>query len=294
MLKQELQEEKETAVVNGKRICIQGYAGAFHEIAAGFCYGKEMTEIVPCHTFDELVTKIEEGEEADGGLMAIENTLGGNLMHNYNLLNNSKLRITGEVYLRIKQNLLTLPGVKLEDLEEVRSHPMAIAQCREFFREHPHIRLVETADTALSARELKEKNLKTVGAIASTLAADYYDLQILAEGIETHKKNHTRFFVLEHRAKVKMNPKANKVSLSFTVGHEVGSLHKVLAVLAAYNANLTKITSAPIIGSPWEYRFFLDFVTGEIGYRQAIEAIKPITGNLKVLGIYEKGENYEY
>jgi prephenate dehydratase len=268
-----------------KKVCIQGYAGAFHEIAARLNFQSEEIDVVPAHTFDDLVQKIEGQEEADLGLMAIENTLGGNLMYNYQLLLHSKLSITGEVLLRIKQNLLTLPNTSIEELTEVHSHPMAIAQCRAFFKQHPHIKLVENADTALSARMVQEQQKKNIGAIASTLAAKLYELDILAEGIETNKQNLTRFLILEHEDKIQEITNANKVSLCFSTAHEIGSLHKILAVLSAYNANLTKITSAPIIGSPWEYMFYVDFITSEIGYQQAINAIQPITKKAKVLNI---------
>ncbi len=283
------------AIANGSlKVCIQGYAGAFHEIAARHCFQGANLEIVPAHTFDQLVKMVEKGEEADIGLMAIENTLAGSLMHNYHLLKKAKLRITGEVYLRIKQNLMVLPGVKMSDLKEVHSHPIAIQQCLDFFRQHPHIRLVETVDTALSARNIRENNVQDVGAIASTLAASLYDMELLAEGIETNKKNHTRFLVLEKAEKATFAPEANKVSLCFAVDHAVGSLYKVLAVLAAYNVNLTKIQSAPIIGKPWEYQFFLDFVTeGKVGHQQAIEAIQPLTHDLHILGIYPTGQHFD-
>ena len=227
--------------------------------------------------------------------MAIENTLAGSLMNNYKLLSSSSLHITGEVFLRIKQNLMVWPGQKIEDLKEVHSHPIAIAQCRAFFSQYPHIRLVETVDTALSAKRIREEERKDIGAIASTLAAELYELDIIAAGIETNKKNHTRFLVLEKSADSKENCIKNKVSLCFAVDHEVGSLYKVLAVLAAYNVNLTKIQSTPIIGRPWEYRFFLDFVMeGAVTYEQAIQAIQPLTTDLQVLGVYQKGEHFEY
>ncbi|MCO6479891.1 MAG: prephenate dehydratase [Phaeodactylibacter sp.] len=276
------------------RVSIQGYAGAFHEIAARHCFKEAPLEIVPAHTFEDLVEMVERREKADVGLMAIENTLAGSLMHNYTLLNQSKLSITGEVYLRIKQNLMALPGQRIEDLREVHSHPIAIDQCRAFFTRYPNIHLVETADTAWSARNIRENGLKGIGAIASTLAAELYEMEILAESIETNKKNHTRFLVL-HNEKPETSEEPEKVSLSFSVDHTVGSLYKVLAVLAAYNVNLTKIQSAPIIGHPWEYLFFLDFVTeGSVGYQQAIEAILPLTHNLRVMGVYRKGEHYDY
>lgn len=279
-----------TTDTDALRIGIQGYAGAFHEIAARQFFGPRTLEVVPAHTFADLVTAIEEGQTTDAGLMAIENTLAGSLMANYQLLLDSQLHITGEVFLRIEQNLLTLPGVKLEELEEVHSHPVAIAQCRQFFRQYPHIQLVETVDTALSAREVKENNWRHIGAIASGLAADLYGLQVLAGGIETNKQNHTRFLVLEQRDLTHISTSANKISVSYAVDHSVGSLYKVLAVLAAYDVNLTKIQSAPIIGRPWEYRFFVDFLlNGELSWEQAIEAIRPITSDLQILGVYQEG-----
>ncbi|MCB9300943.1 MAG: prephenate dehydratase [Lewinellaceae bacterium] len=276
------------------RVSIQGYAGAFHEIAARHCFKETPIDIVPAHTFEDLIRMVELQEQADVGLMAIENTLAGSLMHNYKLLNESKLAITGEVYLRIKQNLMALPGQRIENLREVHSHPIAIAQCREFFARYPHIQLVETVDTALSARNIREKELEGIGAIASMLAANIYGMEVLAESIETDKRNHTRFLVLKQDQNILGEGEAEKISLSFAVDHEVGSLYKVLAVLAAYNANLTKIQSTPIIGHPWEYLFFLDFVMeGRVGFQQAIDAIKPLTHNLRVLGMYAKGEHYE-
>ncbi len=175
------------------RVGIQGFPGAFHEIAARLCFEGRPIDIVPCLTFEELVEKLEVGEEMDAALMAIENSLAGSLMANYKLLDQANLMAVGEVYLRVKQNLMVLPGVKIEDLTEVHSHPVAIEQCLDFFRQYPHIQLIRTEDTALSARNIREKGLLTVGAIASTLAADLYEMEILAESIETNKKNYTRF-----------------------------------------------------------------------------------------------------
>lgn len=280
--------------VQTKRVVIQGYPGAFHEIATRRCFPDAQVEIIPALTFEKMVRMAEEDTTIDYAIMAIENTLAGSLMNNYRLLDNSKLTIVQEVFLRIKQNLMVLPGVKLEEIEEVQSHPIAIAQCLDFFSQYPHIRLVETADTALSAKNIRDNNLKNIGAIASSLAAEMYGLEILADSIETSKKNHTRFLLLERAAEVKENEAADKVSLSFSVDHQVGSLYKVLAVLAAYNVNLTKIQSAPIIGKPWEYRFYLDFVEeGKVSHLQAIEAITPLVHDLNVLGSYVQGERFD-
>lgn len=271
------------------RVAIQGIAGAFHDIAARQFFGHDAVELVPAHTFEEIVSLVE-CNGADTGLMAIENTLAGSIMNNYRLLYHADLKATGEVYLRIRQNLMALPGQSIEDLTEVYSHPMAIAQCDVWFRQYPHIRLIEAEDTALSARMIREGQLAHAGAIASDLAASMYGLKILAESIETNKKNYTRFLVLERPAVSATRTGADKVSICFAVAHEVGSLHRVLSVMAAYNLNLTKIQSTPITGKPWEYFFFVDFVcAGQMDWKQAIEAIRPLTADLKVLGIYPQG-----
>ena len=247
-----------TTALDTIRVSIQGYAGAFHEAAARQYFRDRVVDIVPAHTFSDVVRQVENGQ-ADVGLMAIENTLAGSLMGNYDLLQMADLRITAEVYLRIRLNLMALPGTELSALRSVHSHPVAIAQCREFFTTWPRIQLVKDADTALSAREVLEQNDPTRGAIASAAAADLYDLEILAPGIETNKLNHTRFLVLE-RGRDHSADRGNKVSLSFSTTHEAGSLYRVLMVLAAYHINLTKIQSKPIIGRPFQYRFHVDFL----------------------------------
>ena len=288
----EKEADQETANL---RVGIQGFPGAFHEIAARLCFEGRPIDIVPCLTFEELVEKLEAGEEMDAALMAIENSLAGSLMANYKLLDQANLMAVGEVYLRVKHNLMVLPGVKIEDLTEVHSHPVAIEQCLEFFRQYPHIQLIRTEDTALSARNVREKGLKTVGAIASTLAADLYEMEMLAESIETNKKNYTRFLVLQRADQAITDPDADKVSISFGVSHTVGSLHKVLAILSAYNFNMSKIQSAPIIGQPWEYRLFIDYVAeGHVSVDQAYEALRPVTHNLKLLGAYKQGTLYDF
>lgn len=296
-----VRSEQETAILAATeeqqtiRVAIQGYAGAFHDIAARFCFKNKTVEVVPANTFEQLIELLENDHSVDAALMAIENTLYGSLMHNYKLLNEANLTITGEVFLRIKQNLMALPGTKLEDLREVHSHPVAIDQCRKFFLNYPNIRLVETVDTALSAKNILENNLTNTGAIASTLAADIYGMEIIAESIETHHKNHTRFLVLKRKNEHEAGDNAKKVSISFSTTHEVGSLHSVLGLMAAYNLNLTKIQSSPIMGKPWEYMFFVDFVMGgTISVEQGIDAIRPITQNLKVLGAYPIGEHHDY
>lgn len=275
------------------KVAIQGYPGAFHDIASRHYFEDKKIEIVPGHTFDDLVELIKN-KTADIGLMAIENTLAGGIMSNYYRLLENNLKATGEIYLRIKQNLMVLPGQNIENLKEVYSHPMAIAQCKKFFQQHRHIRLIEAEDTALSAKMIAHSKMEKAGAIASSLAADMYGLEMIAESIETNKQNYTRFLVLEREDEQHINEAADKVSLCFSISHQVGSLHKVLSVMAAYELNLTKIQSIPIAGKQWEYFFFVDFICdGQVKSHQGIESLKPLVHDLKILGIYQQGKHIE-
>ncbi|MFK8163626.1 MAG: prephenate dehydratase [Lewinella sp.] len=278
-----------TIAIKQLKVSIQGYAGAFHEAAARAHFTDQEVITVPAHTFSDVVAQVESGQ-SDVGLMAIENTLAGSLMENYDLLQVADLRITAEVYLRIRLNLMALPGTKISELREVYSHPVALMQCREFFKAWPQIKVIKAVDTALSAREVMEKQEVSRGAIASSAAAALYGLDILAPGIETNKLNHTRFLVLE-RGRDHLADSGNKVSLSFSTNHESGSLYKVLMVLAAYQINLTKIQSKPIVGRPWQYRFHVDFLLeGEVPLEQALDAIRPICSELRILGVYDEGD----
>jgi prephenate dehydratase len=226
--------------------------------------------------------------------MAIENTLAGGIMSNYYRLLENNLKATGEIYLRIKQNLMAMPGQRIEELKEVYSHPMAIAQCKKFFHPYQHIRLIEAEDTALSAKMIANSKMEKAGAIASSLAADMYGLEMIAESIETNKQNYTRFLVLEREDEQHINEAADKVSLCFSISHQVGSLHKVLSVMAAYELNLTKIQSIPIAGKQWEYFFFVDFICdGQVKWHQGIESLKPLVHDLKILGVYQQGKHIE-
>ena len=279
---------------NIRKVAIQGYPGAFHEIAARLYYGDEPIEIVPADTFDQVVATVENNAGADVGLMAIENSIAGSLMYNYNLVNRSSLSISGEVYLRIRQNLLAMPGTRIEDLQEVQSHYMAIAQCKEFFKLYPHIKLVETKDTAESARHIGQEKLQSVGAIASDLAGQLYGLNVLEEGIETNKRNYTRFIVLDHFMNAPTNHSFDKVSVSFAVSHEIGSLYRALKVLSDSGANLTKIQSTPIAGRPWEYLFFVDFLLEDQNqFGAIIHGLSDSTKGLKILGRYQAGKHHE-
>ncbi len=273
-----------------QKIAIQGVKGAFHDRAAHLFFGDDI-EIVPALTFEALVAAVLEGR-ADSAVMAIENTIAGSLLANYNLLYHHDLHIKGEVGLRIRQNLMTLPGVKIEDLTEVHSHPVALAQCERFFEDYPHIRLVESHDTAASAAEIAANQYQNRGAIASDWAATIYNLEVIAPSIETYRANYTRFLAID-RHNI-MNHLSNKASLSLIVSHQPGSLHQVLEVLATAGANLTKIQSLPLPEHPFEYQFFIDFTTEyPVDMNPIIESVKAVTHQVKVLGLYLSGKVYE-
>lgn len=275
---------------NIKKVAIQGAYGAFHEEAAKRYFKGDELEIVPCYTFPDVVQEVESGS-ADYAMMAIENTVAGSILPNYALLQDSQLQIVGEYYMRIVQNLLTLEGASLEKLTEVYSHPMAILQSRRFFKQYPHIRLVESADTALSAKDVVESGDITRGAIAAETAAERYGLKILAGGIEDNKKNYTRFFVLGSRQlETEITAKTNKASVCFSLPHATGSLAAVLSVFAFYGINLHKIQSHPIIGQPGQYSFYVDLVFADYQrYKQCLQAITPLTANVLIFGEYEEG-----
>ncbi len=275
-----------------KRIAIQGGYGAFHEIAAYGYFENEEIEIVPRNTFKDLFKALKQGK-VDFGITAIENSIAGSILPNYTLLQESNLQIIGEVYLRVKQNLVAMPGQTIQDIREVYSHPMAILQCQRFFDDHPHIKLIDSADTALSAKEIADKKLMHAAAISSGKAAEKYQLEIIAQGIETHKKNYTRFLILEGKNGQHHDVTSiNKASLTFALAHKIGGLSKVLSILSYYDINLAKVQSMPIIGEDWEYQFFIDVEIDNYRlYYQAIEAIRPFTSNLQILGEYLKGKS---
>lgn len=271
-----------------KRVAIQGYSGCFHEEAARRFYstlGEKDLQIAECDTFDGLYSAIGRGE-ADAAVMAIENTVSGGLIPNFDLLRKNPQKIKGEVFLRIEQNLMALPGQRLEDIREVRTHYMAINQTREFFKAWPQIRLVESEDTAKSAAQVAREGLKGVGAVASRLAAELYGLEILAPGIETYKQNFTRFLIMDDGLTVP-EEKIDKASLCFTLPHTPGSLAHILTILSFYEMNLTRIQSLPIPGKEWQYFFYADIKFDTYSrYQQALAAVRPLIDEFQVLGEY--------
>ena len=271
------------------RVSIQGYEGSFHQVAARQFFGEDV-EVITCATFREVIRVASDRKESDGGIMAIENSIAGSILPNYNLLQKSELRVVGEIYLQIGQQLLVNPGVRLEDIREVHSHPMALLQCIDFLEKHPNWKLVETEDTALSAKHLHQHRSKHVAAIASELAAALFGLEILAPDIQTMKNNYTRFLILQ-RADVALEvAEPDKASVNFHTDHSRGSLARVLTMIADGGINLSKLQSMPIPGSDWEYSFHADMeFDGMDQFQRVVDAIRPITAELKILGTYKKG-----
>lgn len=272
-----------------KKISIQGFEGSFHQVAARQFFGNNV-EIICCSTFREVVNIASNKNESDGGVMAIENSLAGSILPNYNLLQKNHLKIVGEIYLRINQHLLINPGVTLEDIREVHSHPMALLQCMDYLEKY-NWKLIETEDTALSARHIHQHRSKHIAAIASKLAAELYQLNIIAPNIHTLRNNYTRFLVLEIPETAKDIPDANKASINFHTDHSKGSLAKVLSKIADGDINLSKLQSFPIPGSDWKYSFHADLeFTGLEQFNKVIKNIKPLTEGLRIYGIYKKGK----
>ena len=268
------------------QIAIQGEKGSFHEVAARQFFAPDTIEIVPCSTFDMTINSVKRGD-ADFAVMAIENARSGSILYNYTLIRESGLKVVGEHNLRVKQNLMALPGQGIEDITEIRSHPIALAQCMEFLNCYPGITLIECEDTATSARIISEKQLKGIAAIAAMNAAKIYGLKILSEGVETYKKNYTRFLTIGDEEK--MNSDGNKISVCFSTGHKPGSLAAVLVILAQMDVNLSKIQSVPRLNGDWEYMFYLDLELSKTGSSVMIEqALEKHTRNLEVLGVYNK------
>jgi prephenate dehydratase len=270
------------------KIAIQGETGSFHEAAARKYFSYDDIDIVPCTSFDMTLNSVKQGE-ADFAVMAIENARSGSILYNYTLIRESGMKILGEQNLRIKQNLMALGGQTMEDIKEIRSHPIALAQCMAFLNEHPGITLIETEDTAASARVISSLNLMGVAAIAPLHAAEIYGLRVLAEGIETYKQNYTRFLVVG--SEEKGNRRGNKVSICFSTGHKPGSLAAVLVILANLNINLSKIQSVPRLNGEWEYMFYCDLELDKDTRSEIIQRIlEHHTSNLEILGVYLKGE----
>ena len=273
-----------------KRIAIQGEIGSFHDIAAHQYFNGEQIELICCSTFEQVFENIKRDPTVIG-MIAIENTIAGSLLHNYDLLRESGVTIVGEHKLHIEHSICCLPDDNWDTINEVHSHPVALAQCRNFLANHPDLKAVEAEDTAGSAEYISNNNIRGWAAICSSYAANIYGMKILQEDIHDNKHNYTRFLVVSNQHKASLLrevEKSNKSSLVFSLAHEEGSLSKVLTILSFYDVNLTKIQSLPIIGHVWEYLFYVDVSFDNLTrYRQSIDAITPLVKNIKILGEYE-------
>ncbi len=279
-----------------KRIAIQGLVGSFHDMATHQYFDGQQVQLICCSTFEQVFENIKRDPTAIG-MVAIENTIAGSLLHNYELLRDSGTCIVGEHKLHISHCICCLPDDNWATVNEVHSHPVALMQCRHFLENHPEMKLVEAEDTAGAAKYISENQCRGWAAICSSDAARLYGMRILEDNIEDNKHNFTRFLVVCNPMKADfLRPleRADKASLVFSLPHEEGKLSQVLSILSFYKINLTKIQSLPIIGREWEYMFYVDVTYDSLTrYRQSIDAIAPLTRELKVLGEYiaARGKN---
>ena len=270
-------------------ILIQGYQGSFHHLAAQRWSGKKV-QIQACASFRELVHQLENQKQFKYGIMAIENSIAGSILPNYGLLEKSKLQIVGEIYFPIKQNLLALPGQTMKDIQEIHSHPMALLQCEKFLEKYPDIKLVESADTALSAQQISQQKILGRAAIAPHLCSELFGLQVLAANIHTDKKNYTRFLVLQREGEFHVDPESNKASLYFEAKHQVGSLAKILTYLSSNKINLSKLQSFPILGHQWHYYFHADLEFKDMKtFQKVFMGLSKRVQSVHLLGVYPQG-----
>lgn len=275
-----------------KRVTIQGVAGCFHDAAAREYFTGEDIETIPCDTFPEMFESLA-CDASLLGIVAIENTIAGSLLQNHELLRMSNLQVIGEQKLRISQVLAALPGQTIDQLVEANSHPIALMQCEQYLRRHPNLKMIEKFDTAGSAKEIAEQNLVGHAAVCGEYAANLYGLNILERGIETNKRNFTRFLIIADpllASELKAHERdINKSSIVFTLPHTHGALSKVLTIFSFYDINLSKIQSLPIIGREWEYRFYVDLTFDSyVRYRQSIDAVRPLMNDFRILGEYKE------
>lgn len=272
-----------------KRIAIQGELGSFHDITARHSFEGDQLQIICCSTFEDVIQNMKQDPTVIG-IMAIENTIAGSLLHNYELLRESGMTVVGEYKTHISHCICALPGQSLDELSEVHTHPVALMQCQHYLSRHQNLKMVEAEDTAGSAKEIAEKGLTGVAAICHADAAAMYGLEVLENHIEDNPHNYTRFLIMSDPRKadfLRALNEADKSSIVFSLPHEEGSLSQVLSILSFYKINLTKIQSLPIIGREWEYLFYVDVTYDDLTrYRQSIDAITPLTRDLIILGEY--------
>jgi prephenate dehydratase len=272
----------------GTRVAIQGTKASFHEQAAFKFFGKDI-QTIECESFKQTCESMEH-DEADFVVMAIENSIAGSLLPNYTLLRDYNFTITGEVYLPIELHLMALPGVKFEDIKYVTSHPIALRQCIDFIDQFPQLKVVESSDTAACAKKIRDEQLTDTVAIANTLAAELYGLNIIERRIESNRKNYTRFLILKKSPDQEI-PGSNKASICFQVGNAVGSLAKVLNIFAEQGINLSKIQSMPVLGKRNEYNFYIDIEWSDMqSYDNAIRKVLKYSVNFNIMGEYVKND----
>jgi len=269
-----------------KSVAIQGVKGSFHHIVSQQYFGNNIA-LQECLSFDNAVQSLLD-EKTDAVIMAIENSIAGSIIPNYALIDNHNLHIVGEQYLDIQHNLMALPNQSIEAITEVYSHPMALLQCKDFFKKHPHIKLIEDKDTAEVAQRIQNNKLKNVGAIASVLASEIFQLDILAESIQTIKHNETRFVIVKRENHEIPESEINKASIKFELEHKRGSLATMLNVMSDCKLNLTKIQSLPKIETPWKYAFFVDVTFDDYqDYKKAKSILEIMAQEFKILGEYK-------
>jgi prephenate dehydratase len=267
------------------KVAIQGKQGSFHHIVAQRYFGAQL-DLLPCDTFDDTIQTLVDGE-SEQAVLAIENSIAGSIIPNYALIDQNDLKIVGEYGLSIHHNLMGLSGQTIKDLKEVHSHPMALLQCKNFFQQHPHIRLVEAEDTAEEAQRIFKNQIKGIGAIASQEAAELYQLTVFATSIQTIKNNVTRFVIVQRKGDLVSKSQINKAALKFTLDHQRGSLAAVLNVMSDCQLNLTKIQSLPVIETPGKYAFFVDVTFDDFThYEKARKLIAIMASKFKILGEY--------
>lgn len=275
------------------RVAIQGVAGCFHDEAAHEYFKGQDIVTVPCETFPEMMDVLRN-DASMLGIMAIENTIAGSLLQNHELLRQSNHIVIGEFRKYISHSLVALPGQTIDDIVEVNSHPMALMQCEQFLSRYPRMKLVETNDTAGSAQMIAQGNLTGHAAVCGKYAGELYGLNVLAEDIQTNKRNFTRFLIIADPSTASdftSGSKPNKASIEFTLPHNQGSLSAVLTIFSFYGMNLTKIQSLPILGREWEYRFYIDLTYNDYTrYRQSVDAVRPLINDFKILGEYEESK----
>jgi prephenate dehydratase len=272
-----------------KSVAIQGVQGSFHHIVAQQYFGNQVA-IQECLSFDETVQSLLD-KKVDAVIMALENSIAGSIIPNYALIDNHNLHIVGEQYLDIQHHLMALPNQSIADITEVYSHPMALLQCKEFFKKHPHIKLIEDKDTAEVAQRIQKNNLKNVGAIASALAADIFELEVLAESIQTIKLNETRFVIVKRENHEFPENEINKASIKFELEHKRGSLAAILNVMSDCKMSLTKIQSLPKIETPWTYAFFVDITFDAYAdYKKAKSILEIMAQDFKILGEFKNAK----